>query len=390
MDPVTNPYSPGAGRPPAALVGRDRPIVAWQTALKRTDAGRNSQSLVLYGLRGVGKTVLLNRFAQDAEGRGWIVAQTEAGNNQSLRRALGEALHAPLADLVPAAPGRRLLKAIKTALSFNASYDSTSTWNLGVDVADSTGGGADTGELDMDLPKLVRDLAAAAADNQIGLAILIDEAQDLDAAELTAVCATAHVVSQRNLPVLFALAGLPSLPRVLADAKSYAERLFAYEQITALPEPAARAALTEPAASEGTGWESEAVVRAVTDTGGYPYFLQQFGQETWNCAAGPAITDADARVGAARTQAALDDGFFRVRWDRATSSEQQYMQAMALDQDLDSSSGEIARRLHRRPSSLGPVRSNLIGKGLVYAPGHGKIAFTVPRMAHFIQRQVQP
>lgn len=390
MDAIRNPYSPGAGRPPAALVGRDRQLEAWRVALERVQAGRTAQPVVLYGLRGVGKTVLLSRFAKLADGREWIVAQVEAGAQKSLREALGEALVAPLADLARPSAGKRLLKGLKTALSFKASYDSGGTWSFGLDLAETAGGGADTGTLETDLAKLVRDLSAAAEEEDVGLAILIDEAQDLSPEELTAVCSTAHAAGQNGWSCLIALAGLPSLPRVLAEAKSYAERLFVFEKIEHLTEQLARKALEEPATSEGVSWQDMAVRLVVQETSGYPYFLQQFGQDTWNEAPGPEITVTDARVGAAKGRAALDDGFFRARWDRATRAEQRYLRAMAPDGDAGSSSGEVAGRLGRGANSFGPARASLIAKGLVYAPEHGVVAFTVPGMAGFIQRQPEP
>lgn len=390
MDPVRNPYSPGAGRPPAALVGRDSQLERWRIALDRVEAGRTAQPLVLYGLRGVGKTVLLTRFFDTARNRNWIVAQVEAGAGKSLREALGEALHAPLADLARPSAGKRLLKGLKTALSFKASYDAGGTWNFGLDLTETAGGGADTGRLETDLNKLARDLSEAAQEEGVGLAIFIDEAQDLTPAELTAVCSAAHLAGQHNWSCLFSLAGLPSLPRVLAEAKSYAERLFAFERIEHLTQTLARTALIEPAAIENTAWDDDAVALVVRETSGYPYFLQQFGQDTWNEAPGPTITLADARVGSARGRAALDDGFFRARWDRATRAEQRYLRAMAADADSGSSSGDVATRLGRSVTSLGPVRANLIAKGLIFAPEHGIVAFTVPGMANFIARQPNP
>lgn len=390
MDAVLNPYSPGAGRPPAALVGRDSQQEAWRVALERVHHGRTAQPLVLYGLRGVGKTVLLTGFAKTARGREWIVAQVEAGAGKSLREALGEALHGPLADLARPSAGKRLLKALKTALSFKASYDATGSWNFGLDLAETPGGGADTGVLETDLAKLVQDLSAAAQEEGVGLAILIDEAQDLTDGELVAICSTAHAAGQNGWPILFALAGLPSLPRVLAEAKSYAERLFIFERIEHLSGDLAREALTEPAATEQVGWDDDAVTFVVTETQGYPYFLQQFGQDTWNAATGPDVTLADARLGAANGRAALDNGFFRARWDRATRAEQRYLRAMALDGDAGSSSGEVAGRLGAGTNSFGPARANLISKGLIYAPEHGVVAFTVPGMADFIRRQPLP
>jgi hypothetical protein len=390
MDPVRNPYSPGAGRPPAALVGRDPQRDRWAVSLDRIQGARTAQPIVLYGLRGVGKTVLLTRFFKTAQDRNWIVAQVEAGAGKSLREALGEALHAPLADLARPSAGKRLLKGLKTALSFKASYDAAGTWNFGLDLTETAGGGADTGMLETDLNKLVRDLSAAAEEEGVGLAILIDEAQELTPAELTAVCSAAHVTSQNGWSSVFALAGLPSLPRVLAEAKSYAERLFVFERIEHLTEDLARKALAEPAAIEGVAWDDDAINLVVREASGYPYFLQQFGQDTWNEASGPAIALADARVGAARGRAALDDGFFRARWDRATKAEQRYLRAMAADGDAGSSSGDVAARLGRSVTSFGPARASLIAKGLIFAPERGVVAFTVPGMANFIQRQPQP
>jgi len=390
MDPVHNPYAPGAGRTPMALVGRDAQREAWRIALQRADAGRSAQSFVLYGLRGVGKTVLLSMLTRDAAHRKWIVAQVEAAAGKRLRAALSEALHAPLADLARPSAGRRVLQGLKTALSFKASVDAIGSWSFGVDLAETVGGGADTGSMETDLAKLVRDLSAAAREEGIGLAILIDEAQDLVGDELTAVCAAAHLAAQNDWPCVFALAGLPSLPRVLAEAKSYAERLFTFERIEHLDDDLAREALIEPAAAEGVAWDDDAIGLIVAEAQGYPYFLQQFGQETWNEAARSPITYADARVGAVRGRAALDDGFFRVRWDRATRSEQQYLRALAVDGDEGGSSSEVARRLGRPPTSFGPARASLISKGIVYAPEHGAIAFTVPGMAEFIQRQPEP
>jgi len=343
--------------------------------------------VVLYGLRGVGKTVLLSEFSKSAEKRDWITAKVEAGTGRSLRQALGEALHAPLADLARPSAGAKLLKALKTALSFKASYDATGTWSFGLDLSNTPGGGADTGLLETDLGKLVKDLAEAALEEGKGLALLIDEAQDLTLDELTAMCSVAHEAGQRTWPTVVALAGLPSLPRVLAEAKSYAERLFDFSEIKHLDEDVAWDAITKPAEGEDVLWDDNAVRLIVAETSGYPYFIQQFGQETWNEAPGPTITVEDARVGAARGRHALDVGFFRARWDRATRAEQAYLRAMAVDGDRNSSSGDVATRLDRKVSSLGPARASLISKGLIYAPEHGEVAFTVPGMADFITRQ---
>jgi hypothetical protein len=371
-------------------VGRDEQLNAWHVAVERIQAGRSAQPMVLYGLRGVGKTVLLTVFRHEAAARNWLVAQFEAGAGTSLRQALADALHGPLSDLARPSAGQRLLRALKTAVSFRATVDATGTWTFGLDLSNVGAGGADTGILQTDLTKLIRDLSAAAVEEGVGLAILIDEAQDLTNDELTAVCAAAHSAGQNNWGCLFALAGLPSLPRELAEAKSYAERLFSYARVEQLPDQLARDALLRPAADEGVAWGGDALDVILRVASGYPYFLQQYGQETWNAAAMSPITVADARVGAANGRSALDDGFFRARWDRATRAEQQYLRALAVVGNEGASSSEVARHLGRPPTSLGPARASLIAKGLIYAPEHGVVAFTVPGMGEFIQRQPKP
>lgn len=389
MDAARNPYAPGAGRPPTALVGRDRELKSWRVALDRIEHNLSVQPVALYGLRGVGKTVLLTRMAQLAEERDWLVAPLEAGAGagKTLREGLGEAPFAPLSDLARPSAGKRLRRALKMALSFKASYDSTGSWHFGLDLSESVGGGADSGVLESDLGKLVRDLSSAAQEEGFGFALLIDEAQDLSREELVALCAIAHQASQRGWPLLLAMAGLPSLPRDVTEAKSYAERLFVFFHITALPAQQAMDAVALPARAMGVTWAAAALSRVVERAGGYPYFLQQYGQDTWNVAQDSMIDLSDALLGIAAGDHVLDTGFFRARWDRATKAEQDYLRAMAPDGDLGSQSGELAARLGKRRNSLGPVRSNLIAKGLIYAPEHGRVAFTEPGMAAFIARQ---
>ncbi|SEP68371.1 AAA ATPase domain-containing protein [Microlunatus flavus] len=343
--------------------------------------------MVLYGLRGVGKTVLLAELAKQARDRAWVTAKFEAGSGKALRPSLGEALHGPLSDLARPGVGTRVLRALKTALSFKASYDTAGTWNFGLDLTGQPSGGADTGSIEADVSKLMRDVSAAAGEEGVGLALLVDEAQDLTSEELTALCAAIHLAGQDGWPLLVGLAGLPSLPRILAEAKSYSERLFEFEHIRELDEDLARSAVVEPAEAEDVAWEPDALALVIRETSGYPYFLQQLGQDTWNLAEGSPITLADARAGAERGRAALDTGFFRARWDRATRAEQRYLRAMAQDGDAGSQSGTVAERLGRKVTALGPVRASLIAKGLVYAPEHGVVAFTVPGMAAFVTRQ---
>jgi len=389
MDERNNPYSPGAGLRPAALVGRDSELQDWSVALDRIENARSARSIVLHGLRGVGKTVLLGEFHQQAEDRKWVSVMIEANTGRPLREALARALYPVVRELVRPKAGDKLKKALATFKAFSVKVDATGAWSFGIDVATAQGRG-DSGELETDLAELIKDLAEAAQEQNRGLAILIDEAQDLNNDELKALCAICHQGGQRGWPFLLALAGLPNLPRVLSEAKSYAERLFTYREITQLHQDAARQALTRPAAAEGVSWEEEAVSYVVTETRSYPYFLQEYGQATWNAAGGTTLTYDDARVGATSGQAHLDAGFYRARWERAAPSQRAYLQAMAPDGDGPSQSGEVAARLGKTPTGVGPIRDSLIKKGLIYSPEHGQIAYTVPGMADFIARQPQP
>lgn len=389
MEAEANPYAPGAGRIPAALVGRQKQLEVWTTSLHRVTAGRDARSLVLYGLRGVGKTVLLTRFAQSARRDKWMVAQVEAGATKSLRQLVADQFQKQLADIARPGAGRRAATAIKTLLSFaRASVDMTSTWSFGLNLADTPGGGADTGLLEADLGRVLDDLADAAEEQHVGVALLIDEAQNLTTEELAAICQIIHGANQRQARLLVTLAGLPSLPGKLAEAKSYAERLFDYHMIGTLSREEAFDALAKSAAEEGVTWSSDAIDIILDAAGGYPYFLQQFGNDTWNAADRSPLTASDARIGLATGWAALDSGFFRAQWDRATHAERGYLRAMAAIGDDDGASGEIASQMGRSIKSLGPIRASLINKGIIYAPEHGRVAFSVPAMSDFVSRQV--
>ena len=384
MDEVANPYSPGAGMRPAALVGREDEQRRWDIALRRLQAARNARSVVLYGLRGVGKTVLLTDFARTAAAHGWIAVRAEAGAGKTLRELLGEGMHPFLADLARPNAGARIRKALKTALSFKASYDTSGVWNFGIDLSEQPGGGADTGVLETDIAKITMDVSAA-ADN--GLAILIDEAQDLRKEELAVIAATVHRANQDGWPLLVALAGLPSLPGLLAQAKSYSERLWTFERIDTLDAERTQAAIVEPARDEGVLWEPAAVAEVVRESSGYPYFIQQFGQQAWNAATSSPIGLTEARIGIATGLQLLDNGFFRTRWDRASVAERAFLRAMAADGDASCEISAVAKRLAKKTTTLGPVRASLIRKGLIFAPEHGVVAFTVPHMPAFISRQ---
>ncbi len=386
MDRRNNPYSPGAGLRPAALVGRDDQLQDWSVALERIEDARPTRSVVLHGLRGVGKTVLLGEFHQMALDRNWLTIMVEANTGSPFRDSLARALYPVVRELVRPKAGAKLKKALATFKTFSVKVDASGMWSFGLDVAPAPGRG-DSGELETDLGELIKDLGDAAQEQNHGFAILIDEAQDLSRDELRALCAICHQGGQRNWPFLVALAGLPNLPRLLSESKSYAERLYAYTEITQLRDDAARQALTRPAAGEHVTWEGDAVSYVVTQAQGYPYFLQEYGQATWDAAQGPTLTYDDARVGAASGQAHLDAGFYRTRWERAAPGQRAYLEAMANDGDGPSQSGEVASRLGKTPTGVGPIRDSLIKKGLIYAPEHGQVAYTVPGMAAFIARQ---
>lgn len=395
MDPVSNPYQPGAGARPRELAGRDRDLTAMDVLIGRAERGYVSQSLVVTGLRGVGKTVLLNEFARKARDRGWIVAQIEGpsdfdearGPEGALRAKLARGLHSSMREALGRWKKSDVLARAAGALkAFTLVVDTTGTWTIGLDVAAATGR-ADTGQVELDLPELAIDLGTAALSRGVGVLVCVDEMQQLARTDLAALSAACHEAGQREVPFYVAGAGLPNLPGVLADAKSYAERLFQYSRLGPLSPAEAAQALRVPAEDQGVQWRKNALDLAVEASGAYPFFLQTFGRHTWDAAVGPNwITVDDARVGAALAAEQLDRGFFQSRWDRATAYQRRYLTAMAVDGEGPTSTGDVAARLGRKISALGPVRAELIAKGLVYSPEHGQIAFTVPGMAGFIER----
>jgi hypothetical protein len=395
VDPVDNPYSPGAGLRPPELAGRDDDIDNFETLLARAAAGRSSQSLVFTGLRGVGKTVLLNDLASRARRRDWVVAQVEArvdgdAGGSSFRNMVARSLNQSLRQITGSWGLREKLRAaLATFKSFSITTDPTGGLALGIDI-DPQRGRADTGSLELDLSELAFDLAASAADLGSGVVVLIDEMQELATDELAAICTAAHEAGQRDAPFYVVGAGLPSLPGLLADARSYAERLFAYRPIGPLAVEAATLAVRRPAESQDVTWAADALDVVVAAAGGYPYFLQEFAKATWDYAPGPGIEATDAGLGVRAGLAKLDAGVFSSRWNRATPAERDDLRAMADDGEGTTSSGEVARRLGKRSvQQVAPTRANLIHKGLVYAPEHGWVGYTVPGMAAFIRRQIE-
>lgn len=387
MDRTLNPYAPGSGISPKALEGRDAEIESIDTIVARARHGLHSRAIVLSGLRGVGKTVLLNAFRLHAKQRDWITVPIEARSTETGRDSVRAKLARELVVAARSSKIERAGEAVKSAFgsitSFSASLGMSGV-SLGVDRAV---GRADSGVLEVDLEEMVTDVATAMKDKGLGFAIFVDEMQDLDEELLTALLAAQHAAGQDGLPFYVFGAGLPNLPSVLSEARSYAERLFEYRQIGPLVPDAARRALSRPAQEMGASFDDDALTRLVEAADGYPYFLQEYGKAVWDVAPARPFTLADAEAAVVVGTAQLDQGFFPARWDRATPGERAYLQAMARDGERGSRTSDVATRLGRGLSSLGPTRSELIKKGLIYSPEHGRISYTVPGMADFIRRQ---
>ncbi|MFD6681194.1 AAA family ATPase [Micromonospora parva] len=411
MDPVRNPYAPGAGQRPPELAGRGRELDVFDIVLERIARGRPERSLMLTGLRGVGKTVLLNTLRSQAINRLWGSGKIEARPDQSLRRPVAAALHMAVRELAPRhrAPDRidaflGVLKAFAQRSTptgrAGAATKLRDRWQPGIDVP-AASGRADSGDIEIDLVELFSDAAAVASDVGTGIAIFIDEMQDLGPEDVSALCAACHELSQLGAPLIVVGAGLPHLPAVLSAAKSYSERLFRYQRIDRLDRIAADRALCAPAEREEVEYEQKALDLLYEKSGGYPYFVQAYGKATWDNAPRSPITAADVRVAAPEAEAELAVGFFGSRFERATPAEREYMRAMATlsavegepgavvrdDMDAAVPTAEIARALGRKPASLSPARDALIKKGLIYSGERGTVAFTVPHFGRYLRTQ---
>jgi hypothetical protein len=391
MDPVRNPYAPGAGQRPPELAGRDREIQQFEVVLERVARARPERSMVLTGLRGVGKTVMLNTFRSMALQRLWGTGKLEARPDQSIRRPVASALHMAVRELAPRhrAPDRiddflGVLKAF--ALRDPKAPKGASSMNLGIDVP-AARGRADSGDLEVDLTELFTDAASVAADLAVGIALFVDEMQDVPAADVSALCAACHELSQVGGPLIVVGAGLPHLPSVLSASKSYSERLFRYARIDRLDRDAADQALIAPAEREDVIFKQEALDALYAAADGYPYFVQAYGKVTWDVAAASPVTAADVLVAAPEAEGELAVGFFGSRYERATPAEREYMRAMAVIGDDPVPTSAVAEELGRRPSSLSPSRDGLIKKGLIYSSERGLIAFTVPHFGKFLRSQ---
>lgn len=393
MDPIRNPYAPGAGQRPPELAGRNRELEQFEVTLERVAAGRPDRSMVLSGLRGVGKTVLLNALRGLAVQRAWGTGKLEARPEISLRIPIAQATHAAVRELAHRHRDQERVEEVASvlkafALRTEAKDRKGARWTPPMDVP-AARGRADSGDLELDLIELFTDVGALAGDLGVGVALFVDEMQDVSTGELAAICGACHELSQQASPFLVVGAGLPHLPVALAAAKSYAERLFRYVAVDRLPQEMAFRAWTLPAETEGADFDPRALEELYRLTDGYPYFVQAYGKATWDHAVETPIRWSDVVQAAPEAEHELAVGFFGARYDRATPAEREYMVAMA---DLGRSGGDaavntsdIAATLGRKPQSLSPARDGLIKKGLIYSAERGTVAFTVPHFGKFLR-----
>jgi hypothetical protein len=398
VDPVRNPYAPGAGQRPPELAGRDTELRTFDVVLERVARSRPERSIVLLGLRGVGKTVLLNAMRSAAVRRGWGTGKLEARPGQPLRRPLAAALHLAVREL--AHPRDHAVSQVLGVVKAFAQREertarpaaSKQRWQPGIDVPAAIGR-ADSGDTEIDLVELFTDVAGLAADTGHGIAIFIDEMQDLDPDDVSALCAACHELSQQGLPLVVVGAGLPHVPAVLSAAKSYSERLFRYARIDRLERAAADIALQVPARDEGAAFDGDALTAMYDATGGYPYFVQAYGKVAWDVAPRSPISAADVAMAAPVAESELAVGFFGSRYERATPAEREYLRAMAdvalVEQpDEPVLTAAVADALQRSAQSVSPARDALLKKGLIYSGQRGRIAFTVPHFGRYL-RQIE-
>lgn len=387
MDPVRNPYNPGAGTRPPALVGRDQEIEAMDVTLQRLLRGTNSQSQLLTGLRGTGKTVLLNEFEDLAEGRGYFYEYIEVNEDGSLAPAIAAALRRVLLAMDAK---RRIGEAVRRALGVLKAFTLRipDGPELSIDV-DAVFGPADSGELGADLAGLFVEVGGIARAHDTGILLAIDELHYVDLPTLTALLVGLHRATQERLPITISGAGLPTLASLTGQAKTYAERMFVMSKMGMLTELQAADALLTPARSEGVDWEDEAIARALDMTKCYPYFIQEFGKHAWDVADGPGlITLDDFERSVALSVAKLDDSFFLVRAAGSTPAERNYMRAMARLGAGPVRTADVAAELGRSAQSQSPIRESLIRRAMCFVPDRGEIAFTVPLFDEFMKRWI--
>ncbi len=391
MDPVSNPYRPGAGRRPPLLAGRDGVLDAFDVVRRRAESlGEGDRSWVLNGLRGVGKTVVLNELVARVSEPGWITAKVEAGASQPLAVSLSQSLVRGMRTATGRHPTPRLRRLLGVFRAFSVTVDPEGAVAIGADV-DPIAGIADSGRLAEDLAGLFEVMGETARELGIGVLVLVDELQEAKSAELAAVNTAVHHLGQASvpLPLIVVGAGLPSLPAQLGEATSYAERLYEYRPLGLLDDQASRDALVVPAREHGVEWEREGLAAAVDAAGGYPYFLQAVGKHVWDNARTTPITEEDVEVGLVEARREVDDGLYRSRWDRATPVQRDLLRAVAdIGGAGPATVADIARAMGKaRTSDISVARNEVIKKGLTYAPERGLLAFTVPGMHDFIARQ---
>lgn len=387
MDPVRNPFSPGAGTRPPALVGRDHEIEAMDVSLQRLLIGRHGRSQMLTGLRGAGKTVLLNEFEQLAEGRGYFHEHIEVNEDGDLPLRLASAFRrALLAMDARRRIGERVRRALGVLKAFSIRLPDGP--ELSIDV-EAVHGPADSGDLATDLAGLFVELGEVARDHHTGLLVTVDEVHYVHRQTLEALIMGLHRATQLVLPITIAGAGLPSLAGLTGEAKSYAERMFTFPAVGSLDDAQSREALEVPARDEGVMWSAGALERVLEVTEGLPYFLQEFGKQAWDAAEGPEeITLDDVERSIPVATAELDDGFFRVRAGRTTNPERAYLRAMAELGPGPVRSSAVAGLLGKKTTALGPTRDGLIKRALCYSPRWGEIDFTVPMFDRFMKRWI--
>ena len=387
MDPISNPYAPGAGTPPPELAGRDVIRENARIAIARIILGRPSKSILMVGLRGVGKTVLLDRIRQEAEARGVVALRIEAPENRSLPATLAPQLRTALLKLSNREAAKQLAnRALRGLAGFvRALKVKYQDIEVGPDF-DAEPGLADNGDLESDLQELFQAVGAAAKEAKTCVALFVDELQYVKEDELAALITALHRTSQQQLPVVMLGAGLPQVRGRMGKAKSYAERLFEFPEIGPLTPEDARLAIAKPANDQGVEIEADALDAIISQTQCYPYFLQEWGKHVWDVAEVTPITTSNVEVASEHAISALDESFFLVRLDRLTPSERRYVRAMAQLGAGPHRSGDIANELDRAVSSLAPTRSQLINKGMIWSPRHGDTAFTVPMFDDFMLR----
>jgi hypothetical protein len=389
MDPIKNPFSPGAGAPPPELVGREVILEQARVLLARIKARRPEKSILLTGLRGVGKTVLLNEIERMAAKEDYRTLGLEAHEEKSLAALLVPPLRKLLFDLDRVAgAGDKAKRALGVLKGFMDGIKvKIGEMEVGLDI-DPEKGTADSGDLESDLPNLFVAVAEAAEERKLPVALLIDELQYFNPKELSALIMAMHKMQQRQLPMILLGAGLPILPGLAGESKSYAERLFNFPEIGALSEADAFKALRDPTEEAGVDFEEAALREVFRLTQGYPYFLQEWGYQAWNRAPASPITLQIVQEATPIVIERLDQSFFRVRFDRLTGSEKRFLRAMAGLGPGAHGSGEVADALGVKINSVGPVRASLIGKGMIYSPEHGNVAFTVPLFDEFMLRAI--